>query len=313
MPGTRGWKRRQQDLVRAHLNEPRPEQAGQTFAQLILTERIEAWLRPHRSETRHKLLSSIANRLLHQPELPAAVVGDPLLRVRWLLEELAAGIALTQTGNLGQKFVQSAAERFGWDFHRPPRSEDELYDLHQVRHLLQQLGLARRWGRKLALTAKGRAALADHETLWRTIARGVLPERQFGAFAGELFLAVLVDVDSIPYDDIEATVARTVAEEGFREVGTGEPPGERDVSLAIHTTLNLVRALGLLSRGADWRDRSYGLTEAGKAVALEALRARATGPPVRARWADATGPRAGWLESPRDFFQRISRDTRVQA
>ena len=50
------------------------------------------------------------------------------------------------------------------------------------------------------------------------------------------------------------------------------------MSWAIHDTSNLCRALGLLTVGADWHDRSYGLTETGKATALEALRARATGP-----------------------------------
>ena len=40
----------------------------------------------------------------------------------------------------------------------------------------------------------------------------------------------------------------------------------------------LCRALGLLASGGDWRDHSYGLTGTGKSTALEALRARATGP-----------------------------------
>jgi len=148
VPGAQGWRSRQQELVRAHLNRPRGELAGQTLAQAILTERIEAWLASRRSETRRQLLSSIANRFLHPIELPA---GDPLPLMRWLLDQLANGIPLTQTGNLSQKFVQAAADRFGWDFSLPPRSEDDLYDLHQLRHLAQRLGLARRSGRKLAL------------------------------------------------------------------------------------------------------------------------------------------------------------------
>ncbi len=278
VPGARGWKSRQQELVRAHLDEPRPELAGQTLAQAILTERIEAWLASSRSETRRKLLSSIANRLLHPIELPAGVAGDPLPLMRWLLDQLANGIPLTQTGNLSQKFVQAAADRFGWDFSRPPRSEDDLYDLHQLRHLAQRLGLARRSGRKLALTNRGRAQVGDPGVLWRSVARGVFGDNAFHIFAGELFLALLADTELMPYDDINATVRQAVAEEGFRQTRTGEPADERDVSWAIHHTLNMGRALGLLSVGGDWRDRSYGLTDVGKATALEALRARATGP-----------------------------------
>jgi hypothetical protein len=70
----------------------------------------------------------------------------------------------------------------------------------------------------------------------------------------------------------------SAGEEGFRESRTGEPPGEQDVGWALHHTINLCLALGLLAVGGDWADRSYELTGAGKATALEALRARATGP-----------------------------------
>jgi len=276
VPGARGWKGRQQELVRAHLNEPRPELAGQTLAQTILTERMHAWLETRRSETRHTILSRLANQLLHPIELPAGI-SDPLPPFRWLLEQLAEGVALTQTGNLNQRFVQGAAVRFGWDLPRPPRTEDDLYDLRQVRGMAQRLGLARRSGRRLVLTAKGRATLPDRDLLWRSVARGLLDVGSFGAFAGELFLAILVDVDSMPHEELTGTIARAAAEEGFRETHTGELPSDHDVRWAIHATLNPCRALGILTEGGTWRARRYGLTEAGKATALEALRSRATG------------------------------------
>lgn len=82
----------------------------------------------------------------------------------------------------------------------------------------------------------------------------------------------------MPGSQIEAAVGLAAAEEGFRDSRTGEPPDEHEISWAIHETSNLCRALGLLASGSDWSDRSYGLTGTGKATALEALRARATGP-----------------------------------
>ncbi len=103
-------------------------------------------------------------------------------------------------------------------------------------------------------------------------------DSDFTVYTGELFLAMLLEADSRPFDEILATAWRAAGEEGFREDRTGEPPSEDDVSWAIHDTSNQCRALGLLTVGTDWRDRSYGLTETGKATALEALRARATGP-----------------------------------
>jgi hypothetical protein len=278
IPGTRGWKKRQQQLVRTQLNIPQFSLLGQTYAQAILTERAETWVNLRRSETRRTILAAMANQLLYPAQLPVGTT-DPLPRLRWLLDELHGGIALTQIGNLNQKFVQQNADRFGWDFDSPPRTEDDLYDLHQVREFAQKLGLARRTGRKLTLTAKGRRLVGDPEQLWRAVAAVLLAsDNDFMAYLGELFFAMLLEADSRPFDEVLATVWRAAGEEGFRENRTGEPPSENDVSWTIHDTSNLCHALGLLTVGTDWRDRSYGLTEIGKATALEALRARATGP-----------------------------------
>jgi len=277
VPGARGWKARQQELVRTHLNSPRAELIGQTLGHLILTERAENWV-SRRSETRRKILAAIANRLLHPAELPPVAAADPVPQLRWLLEELDGGIALTQTGNLNRRFVQAAADRFGWDFPGQPRTEDDLFDLHQLRHLAQRLRLARRTGRQLALTANGRRLLSDPERLWRAAASGLLGGSDFSVFAGELVLALLLDTDSMPVDEIKAVVGAAAAEEGFRETRTGQPPTDHEVGWAISDTISLCRALAVLSAGADWNDSRYGLTTTGKAVALEALRARATGP-----------------------------------
>ena len=221
VPGRRGWKTRQQELIRAHLNVPQAGLLGQTLAQVILTERAETWINARCSETRR---------------------------------------------------------RFGWDFSRPPRTEDDLYDLYQLRHFAQDLGLARRSGRKLTLTAKGRGLLADPGSLWRAVAAGLLGDNGFFVYAGELFLALLLGAGPVPDRELTATVGQAVAEEGFRETRTFGPPDEHDISRAIRETSNLCRALGLLASGGDWRDRSYGLTSTGQATALEALRSRATGP-----------------------------------
>jgi hypothetical protein len=148
----------------------------------------------------------------------------------------------------------------------------------QLRHLAQDLGLARRSGRTLTLTAKGRRLRADPGGLWRAGVAGLLGDDDFPAFAGELFLALLLDAQEVPGRQINAAVGLAAAEEGFRDSRTGEPPDERGISWAVHATSNLCRALGLLAVGAGWTDRSYGLTGTGQATALEALRARATGP-----------------------------------
>jgi hypothetical protein len=275
VPGRPGWKTRQQELERAHLNVPQAGLLGQTLTQAILTERAETWLNARRSETRRRILAAIASRLFQPAELPAATANDPL---RWLLGELDGGIALTQTGNLSRKFVQQSADRFGWDLPGLPRTEEDLFDLHQLRRFAQDLGLARRSGRVLTLTAKGRRLLADPGSVWPAVAAGLLGGDEFDVFAGELFLALLLDADSVPDTQIKATVEQAVAEEGFRDSRTGELPDEHQIGWAVRETSNLCRVLGLLSVGGDWRDRSYGFTATGQATALAALRARATGP-----------------------------------
>lgn len=132
VPGARRWKTRQQELVQAHMDAPRAELLGQSLAAVIVSERAETGVSTWRSQTR-----------------------------RWLLAELDGGIPLTQTGNLSRAFVQQNAGRFGWDVSRPPRTEDDLYDLHQLRCLARELRLAGRSSRVLTLTGKGRRLLAD--------------------------------------------------------------------------------------------------------------------------------------------------------
>lgn len=279
VPGARGWKTRQQDLVRAHLDTPQPDLLGQTFAQAILTERVETWVNLRCSETRRKLVAAVANRLLHPAQLPAGT-SEPLPRLRLLLDALESGIALTVRGNLNRKFVQEMAEPFGWDFDRPPSSEDNFYDLHQVRELIDRLKLARPVGSGdlLTLTTKGYKLAAQPEQLWRTVSAGLLAELDdFALYAGELFLTMALLSDAVPDDEILATVQQAASEEGFRD-WADEPPGKDEVRWAVYETINLCRALGLLAVGADWRERSYGLTKIGKATALEALHSRATGP-----------------------------------
>ncbi len=278
VPGARGWRIGQQELARAHLTTARLDLLGQTYAQAIVTERAETWVGQRRSETRRRIVAGVANRLLHPAQLPAGT-AEPLPRLQWLLGQLAAGVGLTVRGNLNRSFVQRSAERFAWDLDRPPRSEDELYDLSLLRELAQDLSLARQAGRTLTLTAKGRRLAADPESLWRVVAADLLDgDDAFSAFAGELFLALLLDVGSLPLKAVTARVGRAASEAGFREYRTGKPPDEDHVRWVLYDTINPCRALGLFSVGAAWDEDSYGLTATGKATALEALRARATGP-----------------------------------
>lgn len=276
-PGSRGWRQRQQKLARAHVNRPRADLADQTPLEAITDERLQTWLEGGRSPTRRRILEPVVEAVRAPAELPDGA-DDPAPRLRWLLGELVDGQPLTQTGNLNRAFVQSAAGRLGWNLRTPPRTEDELHDLHRLRHLAQRLGLARRTCRKLVLTPKGRAARGDTEGLWRTVARGLLIDHDFAASLGELTLALLCTRGTMAGREIDDALAEVVFEVGWRSIGTGAPPDARDIGWAWSQTTNPLRALGLLATDDPWQHRGYRLTPTGRAVALECLHHRATGP-----------------------------------
>jgi hypothetical protein len=280
VPGQRGWKTRQTELVRVHVTTARDELLGQSFAEAILSERAENWVDGWRSPTRHQIVSEIVNRLFRPGGLPDGVPDEEVLpNWRWLLGQLSDGVPLTQAGNLGRAFVQEHAERFGWDVSCPPSTEDELYDLHQLHELAGQLGLTRQaTGRTLTLSPKGRRLLAETGQLWRATADALLPRDGFGEYAGEIFLVMLINGESVPGEEIIRAVRTSAAEEGFRDRQTYLTPGKDDVNWAIRRTSNLCRALGLMGQDGVWPDHRFEFTRVGTAMALEALRIRATGP-----------------------------------
>ena len=277
-PGRRGWKTRQSALTRAHLTAARIELSGRSFLDAIGAERIETWLDTRRSPARRALVEPVVEILESRLATPVSI-DDPLPPLRWFLGELTEGQPLTQTGNLGRAFVQDAATRFSWwEFSTPPRSEDELDDLHQIRHLAQRLGLARRSGRKLSLTAKGKATMTDPGGLVRQVARGLLPDHEFAAALGELTLAVLVNQSTMTQEDLSTKLAEVVHEVGWRSTSTGVAPAADDIRWAWAQTTDLLNALMLLTIRGGWNDRTLGLTDSGRWVAIEALRHRAMGP-----------------------------------
>lgn len=274
-PGSRGWKVRQREMVLEHLDTPHTELAGRTPRQMVLAERIEHWTGSRRNPVRGQMLAPIAD-LLQEPQPPPAET-ELFPNLCWLLEQLADGVPLTQTGNLSRAFVQGAAPRFGWDWPGLPRHEDDLFDLHLTREFAKRARLARRQGRKLLLTSRGRGVLADRTELWRVAAAHLLPTQDFDAAVGEVALVRLLSHPELPRDELVAQIKPAV-QAGFRDPATGQQPSDRDVNWVLGDTLRLCRVLGLLVEAGGWTDRRYGLTETGRALATEVLRLLATGP-----------------------------------
>ena len=305
LPGAQGWKGRQHQLTQVHLDAPHPELGGQSLAEAVIAERIDAWADGYDSPTREEVISAISGRMLHPARFPKQDATAPPSRWQWFLGQLDSGISLTQNGNIGRAFVRANAARFGWDFDHLPSFDHDLDGLDMLRTMAARLRLACQSGRKLILTPRGRRLVGDRAALWQATARLLVSDREFEAFCGELFLALLLPGKTLPGDEVKSVIAKAVAEAEFVILPYETPPDIHGVSGAVNYTIYRCRALGLFANEAESRrlDRAYQLTPTGVATALAALRARAAGPLVPAdSWADpphASASRSGPLQVPR--------------
>ena len=143
-----------------------------------------------------------------------------------------------------------------------------------------RLRLAARSGRKLALTPRGRRLIAEPGVLWRATARTLVGGGELEEFAGEMFLVQLLAGRALSAVEVYDTIARAVSQEGFVRGPYEVPVNENDAHRAAQYTIWRCRALGLFADGAGDRmlAKTYQLTAAGAATALEALRVRVTRP-----------------------------------
>jgi len=284
VPGRRGWKGEREQMVRAHLNLARRDLGGVSWLDTIQAERLEGWLHIHeRGRVWPALLADLAPSLSHPAEPPPGPAGDPLPPLRWLLERLAGGQALTATGNLNLALVREAASHFGWwddSLVGPPYWEDDVVLLRCIHDLADRMKALRRRGKALTLSPRGRALLAEPEALWRAASQHLLPLHTFPAAVGEVTLAMLAVAGPMSRPDLRTKAAAAMADHGWRDSHTGAPPDARTIGAAQDGTLYLLEALGGL-QVSRVRDAMAELTPVGLQVVLETLHRRATGPRSR--------------------------------
>jgi hypothetical protein len=275
-PGGRGWRTTQQATARRHLALPRPELDGRSWLEAIRAERIGDWARS-RGSARRALVEPLAARLADPIPLPSAAdhALDPL---GWLLDAAAAGLPLTQKGNLARAVVIEAVNRFDWHpLPNPPRGEDDVFELWALRELARDLGAVRRSGRRLLATRTGRTLTADRVALWRAVAGRLGAGQDFRAIVTEIALAVLLDGQPHAQATLIERVGAAAAGEGWHDRATGQPPDLEAVRAQWYGLLRTLKVLSLAEEGGDWRARTVTLTPVGQATALRALHARATG------------------------------------
>jgi hypothetical protein len=241
--GSAAFKRKQRKLIRRYLNSPNFQLGGQTPLDVMNTERIQNWIRVEPSETRQRLLSGLANRLLHPAELPEGTT-DPYPVLTALLMRIG-------------------------------RSEPAPPEQGRLLEIASGMGLTRKVKGELVLTRKGARMLEDPRGSWHLFPKDLLGGNPYQRLAGEILFALLIQGDTT-LGEVIATIRRAATEANYREAGTGEPPSEVSLMKALDPTVLPVGEMGLFTPG-DF-NASMGFTPVGKAVALEALRHRATSP-----------------------------------
>ena len=276
VPGRSGWRTAAREVTVESLDVARSELLGQSYRDVILTERLEEWLRRSEGTKKlHALRSHNANRLLH-PIPPPADVVERLEPVAWFLEAVDAGVRLTAAGYLPTAMVREAANHFNWSLgwtDRPPRSQAELEPLMEIDGLLHGIGAVRRRGKELKLTERGRRMLSDEAVAWREVAAGLSEPGWLRAVA-EVFSYLLVDGERLE-TEMEQVAASVLAPD-WRH---GEQrPDHHAVRYAWWPTQRTLQVLGGIVVRGSWEARTLRLTDFGEATLFEQIRVTATGP-----------------------------------
>lgn len=280
VPGASGWKSHAASLTEEVLLRRAPRAGGRTWQHLILAERRTTWVKTAYPEALRRWRAAHLDLLDGPPDTPEdleAVLGP----MRWLLQACREGVELTQSGYLPPSIVRDGVERFGWwEWPGQPRSEADVHQLGALRETAARLRLVVKRGRRLATSRHGGALLGDPSALWRAIATTIGATDEYEALLSELIAHRLVDGPAID-NGLEETIVPIVTAQGWRS--GGRPVDERHIVMSIHRPLYSWRLFGLLDEvrppwigGHPTGPNVTSLTAAGRAIALEYLRARAT-------------------------------------
>ncbi|MCC5952706.1 MAG: hypothetical protein JJU45_11485 [Acidimicrobiia bacterium] len=286
--GGRGWRIRQQEITAATLDGDHPDQPGQSWRTVVVTERIGEWVRTasRRCERVGRRRADIANRLLH-PVTPPEDLADHMEPVTWLLERFGNEQTLTQSGYLNRAFVVQVHEQHPWDDpFRPrgrPRSEIDVTVLRHLREWLESAGALRKRAKVLRRTERGAAMADDPQLAWEVFTRNVAAQAWDRFVIEDAALILLERRGPVAPNDLFGEIAGDAAELGWQtsDGGLQRSPSEQDVLFAFHESWPLLELFGFAAEQGDWRNRAVSIPPAGEATLLAMLRSVATGPRSR--------------------------------
>ncbi|MGH4015986.1 MAG: hypothetical protein ACRDSL_19105 [Pseudonocardiaceae bacterium] len=274
VPGEQSWRSSQCSLVETWLRAPSPLFAGQPPVEVVHAERTAHWVEDGTS-ARHIIMRAVLPRL-STPIKPATDTMEPL---RFLLDTINQGIALTTTGRLPLAFVRDVAARFGWGMPAfKIRHEGDVVELGELRDLATRTGLItlRRRPQTLTLTAAGQAALDDPAQLWATAAAGWFDLDDFAAHVAEIAAAILLAGPATAAPALAGAAHEAVAASFCDQ--DGAHPDYREVRTALWEWLRPGHMLRWLSYPPGTTEPLQQLTDPGRAAAIEGLRHRSRAP-----------------------------------
>ncbi len=275
VPGERGWKQAQAEVMRRFLLTPRHALDGRTPQTAVWEERQESWAEPPLRPVRKAFLEPVRELIRRPPAAPGGI-GDRIRPLFRLLELTATGLPLTGAGYLLPATARALAREFGWwPLQKPPRSEAEVPRLLGLREFAREAGLVRKGRGRLGLTETGRRALGDQNLVWPPVVRTLSGGEDFSAAIRELVLARLLQGSSdsgAVVDDI----LPVLTERGWRP-GDGRGLTRDMVSFNLWEAILPLDLLGIVHAG-EWPELSLSLTDFGALAARTILWHRATAP-----------------------------------
>lgn len=259
--GSRDALRQRIEVTARCLEAPRPDLGGRMLLEGVLRERLERWAESG-SEDRQRLLGPLVE-VLAEPPAPGDLSG--LAPVRWLLEGAEKGLPVNRRLDPARKLADEARRRFELGGELGTEGTIGL-----LLALLSGLGLARRRGRRLQITPRGRDLLPDPLGLWRRIASTVWTGSRPANAVAELTLALLLRGGPERERALATRVQLMLAGDGI---------SAEETLKGLRRLAWIAEPLGCLTvDGPIGTDRGFALTDLGCATALVSLRARATRP-----------------------------------
>jgi len=274
-PGVRGWRRAQAEVMHRFLARPLHWLDERTPQVAVRAERERSWAEGHSNRPlRQAFLHDVRDQIRRPRGAPEAAADRmrPLVRI---LEIAGARPSLTQAGYLPPRMVQEFVAEFGWEDHRPPRSEADAPVVMMLMAFAKEAALVRRTRGNLGLTEVGRRAVADPAVLWEQVVKTLAAGNDFTYAVRELLLVRLLRGAS-ERGPVEQEIESVLREAGWRPSDGGELTRDM-VSFKLWDAIRPMDLIGMLKAG-EWPDRSLRLTEFGIESARAVLWHRATAP-----------------------------------